>query len=160
MSSNENTLTHSCINQPCTIETGNEKSKRRVEYISSLLLTVAKHPKRCCGRKGSFKCSSALDKDFSFCGSNETVALCSPPQQTLPAQRMMEDCYGHLWQLSWLSYTVLVHWWEWNYLIIVGVFLGLYNDMIILFSHNDDNDHYYGRGVGGEETARNGDFAA
>lgn len=38
--------------------------------------------------------------------------------------------------------------------------LGLYNDMIILFSHNDDNDHYYSRGVGGEETARNGDFAA
>lgn len=32
--------------------------------------------------------------------------------------------------------------------------------MIILFSHNDDNDRYYGRGVGGEETARNGDFAA
>ncbi len=83
------------------------------------------------------------------------------------AQTMADQERSHPWWPRWLPGTPAIlrqqSWGEWNNFIMEGVFLGLYTDIIIRFSHNGDNDRYYcwrvGGGVGGGGgIVRNWDF--
>lgn len=69
------------------------------------------------------------------------------------AQTMADQERSHPWWPRWLPGTPAIlrqqSWGEWNNFIMVGVFLGLYTDIIIRFSHNGDNDRYYCWRVGG-----------